>query len=227
MIPPHVNISGYTGVGKSTVSLILAERYHTLWIPRVTTRPRRQGENLNEYEFLTPEEFEQRRRPRAIGADAVISDRTSDDVIISSRDGSIGEVGDSGGEILLFTVKQVYVRKEFYLRGTQCPHKWPEPLPDTQLILSTFGYNSPMIKQLVAPNMVTVFIDVKDREELRQRLKERCERKDQNFTEMWRENLKYMEKDLGQYHQHVVYNDGTPEECAAEIEKLVGLRPAE
>lgn len=222
----HVNLNGYTGVGKTSVSRILAAKYRTQWIPRFTTRPRRRGEDNAEYEFISEEEFRHLMRSVATGTDVVISDRPHEKIVFSRKKPTIA-FGDEGRDILLFTVRQVMVRGEYYWRGVLNPRLWPEVAPDTELVLSTFGYKSPEIKQYVAPDMITVFIDVSDKKELRRRLADRCKKKNQNFTEMWNQNLKYMTMELGKQHQYVVYNDGTPEECAAEIEKLVGLSPTE
>ena len=56
--PVHINVCGYPGAGKSSVAALLGFEYLTLWIPRITTRPRRPGEGKNEYRFVTPDEYE-------------------------------------------------------------------------------------------------------------------------------------------------------------------------
>ena len=58
----HVNLSGYAGAGKSTISPLLWSRHKSIWVPRITCRPVRSGEKLDaEYLFVTREEFAERR----------------------------------------------------------------------------------------------------------------------------------------------------------------------
>ncbi len=58
---PHINISGYPGIGKSTVTEALGIRYRTFVIPKMTTRPRRL-KNEPEYIFVTKKEFRKRKK---------------------------------------------------------------------------------------------------------------------------------------------------------------------
>ncbi len=61
-VVPHVNISGYAGAGKTTVSSLLFSRHKSLWVPRVTCRPIRPGERIDaEYLFVTYNEFAEKR----------------------------------------------------------------------------------------------------------------------------------------------------------------------
>lgn len=221
---PHLNINGYTGVGKTTISLLLATAYRTLWIPRVTTRPMRRGENVNEYLFVSNAEFMRQAHSLDVGTDVILSDREDEGPVFShERDALV--VGDAAPEILRLSVHQVRWRKDFnyYLTGVPAPHTWPKPRTDTELVLSTFGYISPIIKEQMAPEMLTIFIDVSDKEVLRERLRKRCRAKSQHFGELWKKNLAQFEKHRELEHDFVVYNNGDQEKCAAEIAKIAGL----
>lgn len=218
---PHLNVNGYAGVGKSTVLLILAQKYRTIWIPRITTRPMRKGENINEYEFVSWEEFRQRLLGSlARGNDVYIADG---EITFSGDPDPDQFQGEVAGDILTRSAHQVFVRKGSYWTGVPHPRTWPTSFPDTELIISTFGYFSPIVKENYAQDMINIFIDVHDEEELRRRLKERSRKLDLNFSEQWRKNLDKMEEmRKGGYKKYrVVYNDDSPEDCAAEISRIV------
>jgi guanylate kinase len=57
----HISLAGFGGAGKTTISRLLSAKHRTLWIPRLTTRAPRFGENLRgEYEFISQQEFDRR-----------------------------------------------------------------------------------------------------------------------------------------------------------------------
>ena len=59
---PHVNLSSFAGGGKTTISKLLLEKYRTIVIPKITTRPRRNVEvDIPEYIHVSQEDFEVRR----------------------------------------------------------------------------------------------------------------------------------------------------------------------
>lgn len=119
MRPPHVNISGYAGAGKTTISSLLAARHKTLWIPRATSRPRREGESLDrEYVFVTEEGFAEMKTggkfiPATIHLHHVEEDR------------------------------------RIYHTAVLMPEIWPKPEEDTGLCVSVFGSKAPLVKMAV------------------------------------------------------------------------------
>ncbi len=59
---PHINLSSFAGGGKTTIARLLMANHRTFMIPKFTTRPRREGENLPEYVYVSRTEFEERRQ---------------------------------------------------------------------------------------------------------------------------------------------------------------------
>ena len=59
---PHINLSSYPGGGKTTLTKILLSEHKAVLIPKFTTRPERPNEEIPEYIFISPEEFEARRQ---------------------------------------------------------------------------------------------------------------------------------------------------------------------
>lgn len=52
--PPHINIIGMPGAGKSTSAALVAALYVVIWIHRLTSRELREGEDGTEYKRETP-----------------------------------------------------------------------------------------------------------------------------------------------------------------------------
>lgn len=51
-------ICGKTGSGKTYISKLMEKEYHIKRLKKVTTRPRRDGEDDSEYEFITKEKYD-------------------------------------------------------------------------------------------------------------------------------------------------------------------------
>ncbi len=55
---PHVSIGGYAYVGKTTTSHLLASRHNTVWVPRLTSGPKKPGVTVDtEYCHITEAKF--------------------------------------------------------------------------------------------------------------------------------------------------------------------------
>jgi len=225
-----LSVNGFSGVGKSTVLQLLSERNRVLWIPRVTTRPPRKRERRNtEYEFVSLEEYEWR----------LTSGKRELDVVYEEGQRP-PDAFDPGNDIWFSTSHRVSVRKKPYLTGIPNPRLWPalEASPYVDVVLFTSGYASPEIKKhwdvfrtavRRLPNslsMVTVFITMTDTEKMRKRLYKRCRKENIDFGSKWAKNVDHFGDDFGVLYDHVIYNDGTIEECVRQLEVIAGLRPA-
>lgn len=191
---PHVNLGGYAGAGKTTISSLLAKKYNTLWIPRITFRPiRRMEVPGREYIFVTEEEF---------------NCRLEKGEILNDFPGLIRQVSNTP-----------------FSTGILHPDFWPKPTPDTELMLSVFGSMSNYVKIIYAPEMINLFLSIRDPEELRWRIKERSRKHKVAFFERQRTNVWYHTWRIEKKFDRVIYNDDrdNPEKCVAEIEKVARL----
>lgn len=193
---PHVSISGYAGAGKTTVSLLLASKHKTLWIPRVTSRPRRWSKNNphlsevhgHEYFFCNPSDFS----------------------LMQFR-----------GEFLGYTEHSVVVGGRVYRTAIQRPEFWPKPSLDTELMLSTFGSAAPKVKRYDAPDLITILLKAPSNEELRRRLIDRKIGKSSLSFHM-STNKRYEEGNLEKDFDYVIVND-VLKKTVEIIEEIAGL----
>jgi guanylate kinase len=200
-VTPFITLDGLAGAGKTKISQLLTKKYRTHWYPRITTRNRRPGEIPGqEYLFISEDQF------KALNAAHRIMPHT---VRHSPKK-------EGGNEY----------------RGILVPEMWPQRPGTEQLRLSVFGSRIKVVKAYLDDhrgefpefqNMHSFFIGMRDTETLRRRLQERCRKHKLNFIEKWKRNLWYTSIDLQGDYEHIVYNDGTPEECIAEIERIAGL----
>jgi len=102
------------------------------------------------------------------------------------------------------------------------PHvkHWPAVPAGTELVLSLFGSESRLVQKHV-PHVRLCFIDYKDKNLLRERLQHRCQIDGSNFEEKWRKNEGYFATAIEDRYDFVVYNDTTPEDCVAQIRRII------
>jgi len=178
---PHINLSSFSGGGKTTISKILLGTYRTVMIPKFTTRSQRPTGEIPEYVFISREEFEFRKAQGHFLA--------------------VEEIAENG------KVHHIAIPVVQY---------WP-PIPQgTELILSAFGEKA-RLAQRYAPEMKLIFISIRDKCLLADRLRKRCALDGSNFEKKWALNERYFSTNLEAQYDYVVYNDGTPEECVAQI----------
>lgn len=220
---PHVNIGGPPAGGKTEIATLLSRLHNVITIPRVTTRPPRPDEEFSwEYEFVSQKEFSRRLRLGTENTvDAVVGEN---ELVLSTLSGT--RVGDYPRDIALASVHQVPGKGGSYLTGVPHPRHWPDPKPDTEFFLSVFGESSPYLKEHVFPHMINVFVTISSMEELEKRLVNRNLPWRLPFWPAWMSALSYLSEHPETKFDHVVYNDGTAKDCAAEIERIVGLRLA-
>ncbi|MBA3732866.1 hypothetical protein H0W91_00645 [Patescibacteria group bacterium] len=133
---PHVNICGYPGAGKTTVAILLWQRYRTTVIRQYTTRVLRAGESetiLKEYNWITNEEYK---------------NLYNEGKLLKWDSANSHKVNPDGSE---------------YFRGIPASEFWVKPKPDTQLILSMFSTRAaPEIKQKISPEMINICLVADD-----------------------------------------------------------------
>lgn len=93
---------------------------------------------------------------------------------------------------------------------------WPTIPNNTELILSVFGTEAPLVKKYV-PNMKLCFIDFHNKDILIQRLWERCQKDNSDFKEKERTIKQYIEEKIWENYEYIIYNDGTEEETLAQF----------
>mgnify|MGYP001583025078 CR=1 FL=1 len=184
----HVNLSSFAGGGKTTVSKILLDTCRTVMIPKITTRSRRDTEEIPEYIFVSREEFEFRK---------------------------------SQGYFL--AVETIKLNGESHYYAIPVVEEWPSIPEGTELVLSVFGEKARIAKEHV-PEMKLVFISLRDKNLLAERLRHRCLTDGSNFDKKWAQNKRYFASHIERQYDVVVYNDGTPEECATEIMAIIKER---
>jgi guanylate kinase len=185
---PHINLSSFAGGGKTTVSKTLLDTYRTVMIPKITTRPRRDTEEIPEYIFVSRDEFEARR---------------------------------SQGHFL--AVEEIKLNGETHYYAIPVVEEWPSIPEGTELVLSAFGEKA-RIAQEHFPELRLVFISLRDKNLLAERLRHRCLMDGSNFDKKWAQNERYFASRIEGQYDFVVFNDGTPEECAAEIMAIIKER---
>ena len=127
------------------------------------------------------------------------------------------------GHFMEGTVKPVEVNGGVYF--TACPKKevWMDPPDGTEMVVALFGKITPTIKENYLPEMTTIYISHPDKEEVKKRLRRRCEEHGQDpELKLERIDLFYHLK-FEMLYDHRVFNAGTPEQCAREIAELAGL----
>ena len=247
-------VNGFSGVGKSTLLDEFARRHRVRRARRVTTRRLRKGEPPTEYEVVDDAEFDWLLSPIARnggGAKLLLTapsrpqaaEEESDILFFTDHlvtEYKVAEDTEFDWPLSpVFTNRLVEVRKKRYRTGIPNPRFWhtEAPDPDVDAVLATFGYASPLIQKywegycishhLSNPlPMVTVFINMHYKEDLRRRLMERCIQQDINFTEKWRKNLAHWHDPFEEQYDYVIWNDGTIEDCVRQLEVIAGLRPA-
>jgi UDP-2,3-diacylglucosamine pyrophosphatase LpxH len=142
-------------------------------------------------------------------------------------------IRETGNDVLYETSHEVTVRKQKYRTGIPNPRLWPQASPYIDVALATFGYASPEMKKyweeyqtrysISNPlQMVTVFISMHDTEKMRRRLYDRCRKENIDFGSKWAKNEEHFGDDFASLYDHVVYNDGTVEECVRQLEVIAG-----
>lgn len=107
-----------------------------------------------------------------------------------------------------------------YYYGIPVPRLWPAVPLGTELILSAFAEQARLVQEFV-PDIFLVFIDVADRELLKERLRQRCEADGSNFEKKWAQNEHYFQIHIEGQYDHIVYNDGSPDETLQQIMNLI------
>lgn len=100
---------------------------------------------------------------------------------------------------------------------------WPCVPDGTELVLSVFGSEA-RLAQAYAPEMKLIFISLRDRDLLAERLRRRCELDGSNFNRKWALNERYFSTEIEKKYDFIVYNDGAPEECVSQIITIIKER---
>ena len=223
-----------------------------IWLDRVSNRPIRPGEErTQEYQF--PETKGSRLELGSIesSADELIGFNTyspfdPDFQTPTIRDGQLTYSrpvkrgkrflskdrigGDSLPDLLPASIEMLYIDGNTYISGVLHPKYWPQPTSRTKLVISIFGRSSPKMKKYVkeyapehVPEMTNFFLRLKTRE-LKKRLGNRNQKLGLSFdSRLWGETIRYLRTHPENDFDHVVYNDGTPEECALKIARIAGI----
>jgi guanylate kinase len=202
----HVSISGYAGAGKTTISRLLASRHPTVWVPRITSRRRRVNFCNDAVMCLAM---------GLTGIYRVESEVRGTEYEFIPKDEFISHIRE--GRMLEW---HVLGEKEEGLTGILRPEYWPNPVEGTELLLSVFGSHAPEVKKVV-PGLITVFLDVKNPDILRQRIYARTGKG--KMEERNKKNSIYRRENIAQHFDHVVLSETGVERCVEEIEKIAGL----
>lgn len=100
---------------------------------------------------------------------------------------------------------------------------WPCISEGTELVLSAFGEKARLAQRCI-PAMKLIFISIKNRDILAERLRQRCVLDGGSFEKKWVLNERYFSTDIEKEYDFVVYNDTTPEECVAQIMQVIEER---
>jgi len=124
----------------------------------------------------------------------------------------------AGEFLILDTIHENMVRKTPRVYAIPRPLYWPSAVRETRFYLSNFGRYSGQVKERFAPHMINILLLASDvvRET---RLKRKSRKQNLNLTEKILWDYWWDEKNF----DLVVQNEGTVEECAEKIIKLVGL----
>jgi guanylate kinase len=125
---------------------------------------------------------------------------------------------ESAGHFL--GIEPILVGGEVYHHAIPKIEHWPAVPDKTNLILSVFGIKAELVKELVL-NYKLCFIGFKNKDILKKRLFARCLVDGGNFEEKWVIVEQYMSQSIENNYDYIVYNDGTPEECIAQIRKIL------
>jgi guanylate kinase len=93
---------------------------------------------------------------------------------------------------------------------------WPSIPEGTELIISAFGEQARIVQKFI-PEIKLIFIGIKDKKILADRLFKRCAIDGSNFEKKWALNERYFSENFQNRYDFVVYNDTTPEECVEQI----------
>ena len=192
-MPIHAGISGYSGAGKTTVSRLLAARAAAKG-KKVVWRGR-----------ITT----QPPREGAIPGHEYDHPEHEEFVTRAAR-----------GEILF--IHPVMQNKKPYMTGILRPEAWAPLDDEVDLVLYLLGRAAPKIKREYIPEMTTILLKV-EKEPLIKRMITRSDESIIGFHERWANNEWYEEIGIDGDYDHIVHNNGTPLECAIEIEKILGL----
>ena len=97
---------------------------------------------------------------------------------------------------------------------------WTEIPNNAELILSTFGIYARLAKENV-PNLKLCFVSFKDMSILEKRLYERCLIDKSNFEEKIQLIKKYLEENIENQYDHIIYNDGSIENTLSQVFNLI------
>jgi guanylate kinase len=235
MKPPHINIGGPPGAGKSTVIQGLTEEYETVVIPNVAAYDSRLGEEGSpEYShsgkrgllfLLEPsadsligewdEEFKQSR----IDKGAIVIG----DVVLNPTE---NEALEDLSYILVSSIHGVPKKGEQEIKAAWHPRYWPTLKPTTQLIVSAFGEPSREIKKLYAPEMINIFVTCKRTKDIKERLCRRNKAKGLSCDDVWLSAVRYLRQHPEKDFDYVVFNEeGELKKCIARIAEIAGLPP--
>ena len=122
------------------------------------------------------------------------------------------------------TVHAVEVNGKVYYKAIAEYEYWINPPEDAPAIISAFGSKTLMIRETIRPpRMMTFFIGLHHDFPLMKRLYDRAVKEGSDPTYKLQYIDEYMKSEPWRKYDHLVYNEGTPEECAREIIRLAGF----
>lgn len=107
--------------------------------------------------------------------------------------------------------------------GALRPEFLRQPKADAKIIISAFAEVSPLMRDLY-PDMFSVYFDIKNEEEHRWRLFQRCEEDGTDCESKWATVKAYKKMELWRAYDKVIWNDGTPEDTFAQVEAAIAER---
>lgn len=116
--------------------------------------------------------------------------------------------------------------EDIAMNGIACCHAIPQPelwpcVPEgTELILSAFGEQARAAQKYI-PDLKLIFISLRERSILAQRLRHRCEIDGSNFEKKWAQNERYFQTHIEDNYDFVVYNDTSPQDCVDQIIEII------
>ncbi|OGI68395.1 hypothetical protein A2738_00710 [Candidatus Nomurabacteria bacterium RIFCSPHIGHO2_01_FULL_42_15] len=120
------------------------------------------------------------------------------------------------------TIRQVEVNGKTYRTAILKRKIWLPTPKGTDLVVCLFGRGG-LNHRRKFPKMKLVFISSRSLETLKARLTERCLMHGIDPTRKLEKIKRYEQLGVEKYYDVVIYNDGTPEQCARQIARIVGL----